>query len=53
MKVTVEIPDNTLVMTYQFVFEDEKSFNLQLQQKALDSKALEDMKESAKNDTDT
>lgn len=45
MKVTLEIPDNTLVMTYQYVFDDEKSLHLQIQQKVLDSKALAEMKE--------
>ena len=50
MKVTIEIPDNTLVMTYQYVFDDEKSLNLQIQQKVLDSKALREMKEAAENE---
>jgi hypothetical protein len=53
MKVTLEIPDNTLVMTYQYVFDDEKSMNLQIQQKVLDSKALEAMKEANRDAEDT
>ena len=45
MKVTVEIPDNTLVMTYQYVFDDDKSLFLKIQQHVLDSEKLKEMQE--------
>lgn len=45
MKVTVELPDNTLVMTYQYVFDDDKSLNLAIKQHVLDSKTLKEKQE--------
>lgn len=53
MKVTIEVPDNTMVLTYQFVYEDEKLFHLKIQQEVLDSKALAEMKEANCNAQDT
>lgn len=53
MKVTIEIPDNTLVLTYQYVFESDKLGALSIQQKVLDSKALDDIRKGKKDDTDT
>lgn len=50
MKVTIEIPDNTLAFTYQYVYDDEESLNLRIRQNVLDSKALREMKEAAKNE---
>lgn len=50
MKVTIEIPDNTLVFTYQYVYDDAESLNLQIRQNVLDSKALREMKEAAKSE---
>lgn len=40
MKVTIDIPDNALVMTYQYVHESEIHGSLIIQQKTLDSNAL-------------
>lgn len=40
MKVTIDIPDSTLVMTYQFVFVPEGEGGLSIQQKVQDSNAL-------------
>lgn len=45
MKVTVEIPDNTLVMTYQYVYDDDKSLFLKIKQHVLDSEKLKEMRE--------
>lgn len=45
MKVTVELPDNTLVMTYQYVFDDGESLHLAIKQHVLDSKTLKEMQE--------
>lgn len=47
MKVTVELPDNTLVMTYQCVFYDDKSLNLSIEQHVLDSETLKEMQEAS------
>lgn len=45
MKVTVELPDNTLVMTYQYVFDDDRSGHLKIQQCVLDSEKIKEMQE--------
>lgn len=53
MKVTIEVPDNTMVLTYQFVYEDEKLFHLKIQQELLDSKSLREFKEANRNAQDS
>ena len=53
MKVTLEIPDNTLVLTYQYVYEDEKLLKLKIQQELLDSKSLSEFLEAKNDDQDT
>lgn len=54
MKVTIEIPDTTKVLTYQYVYEDpEKYYALAIKQNVMDSNALEAVKEAEKSDPHT
>lgn len=53
MKVTIEIPDNTLVMTYQYVLDHDERGVMSINQKILDSKALAEMKEANCDDPHT
>lgn len=53
MKVTVEIPDTTVVFTYQYVFENDKQGHLSILQDVIDSHALDKLREVANNDPHT
>lgn len=53
MKVTIEIPDTTVVFTYQYVFESDKQGHLSILQDVLDSKALDKIREEKKDEQDT
>ena len=44
MKVTIDIPDNVLAMTYQYVHESETYGSLIIQQKVLDSNTLNEFR---------
>lgn len=51
MKITIEIPDTVLVMTYQYVWENpDKYFAMELVQKAVDTETLKAMKEAGNDD---
>lgn len=45
MKITIEVPDTTLVMTYQVVYDDESSLNMAIMQRTLDTNALKKIRE--------
>ena len=45
MKITIEVPDTTLVMTYQVVYDDESSLNMAIMQCTLDTNALKKIRE--------
>lgn len=45
MKITIEVPDTTLVMTYQVVYDDESSLNMSIMQRTLDTNALKKIME--------
>ena len=49
MKITIEVPDTTLVMTYQVVYDDESSLNMAIMQCTLDTNALKKIREACGN----
>lgn len=53
MKITIEIPDNTLVLTYQYVLDHDERGVMSISQRILDSKALNENREGQKNAKDT
>lgn len=53
MKVTIDIPDTAIVLTYQYVFENDKQGHLSILQNVLDSKALDEIREGNKDAQDT
>lgn len=52
MKVTIEIPDTAVVLTYQYVFENDEHGHLSIMQCVLDSKKLDEIREG-KTDANT
>lgn len=44
MKVTLDIPDSAIVLTYQYVFETDQAGHLSILQDVLDSRALTRMR---------
>ena len=53
MKVTIEIPDNTLVITYQYVLDNDERGVMSINQKILDSHTLAKIREEQRNAQDT
>ena len=49
MKITIEIPDNPLVVTYQVVYDDPNAINMRIIQNVLDTAKLKEMQEDCKH----
>ena len=43
MKITLEIPDRALVLTYQYVFDSPDVGSLAIEQRTLDTKAIAEL----------
>ena len=48
MKITIDIPDRTLAVTFQYVYDDD-DLNMKIEQHVLDTNALNQMREEAKD----
>lgn len=48
MKITIDIPDRTLVVTFQYVYDDD-ALNMKIGQHVLDTNALNKIREAEKN----
>lgn len=44
MKITIEVPDTTKVVTYQYVYDDEADIYLKIKQETLDTNKLDEMR---------
>lgn len=53
MKITVEIPDTAVVLTYQYVFETDKDGRLSILQDVIDSRALDKIREEQRDESNT
>ena len=47
MKITIEVPDSTMVVTYQYVYDDEATPHLKIKQETLDTNKLNELREVA------
>lgn len=51
MKVTIEVPDSTVCITYQYIFDEPSQAGLSLKQEGLDARELDKFRgEAAKNE---
>lgn len=49
MKITIELPDTAKVVTYQVVYDDETDWQMMIKQYVIDTNALNQMREEAKD----
>ena len=50
MKITIEVPDTTKVVTYQVVYDDEADWYMKITQHTLDTNKLNQIREDAKDE---
>lgn len=48
MKITIDIPNRTLAVTFQYVYDDD-DLNMKIKQYVLDTNALNKIREAEKN----